>query len=241
MPAAVSSQIAGRIAYRSAEGAALGEERFELSEYAGGRSLRAVCEFNDIGLLRDVSVALDSHWRPVDAFSRITQSGRVLASSWFGVGRDTVRVESMIHSAGRVTQEFNHDPPITYLGLHPLQGDALVTTQAAARPVGHYAPVHAVTNSTAENGDRGLYATRVCIDVAYLGEDTVTVAAGRFPARKFGLRWHPDRPPAHLWVRQADCVFLKLTWSQISNWYELVALRERDTEPARSASTLTDS
>lgn len=241
MPAAVSSEIAGRIAYRSEDGVALGEERFELSEHAGGRSLRALCEFNDIGLLRDVSIALDSHWRPVDAFSRITQAGRVCASSWFSVGRDAVRVESMIHGAGRVTQEFPHDPPITYLGLHPLQGDALVTTQVADQPVGHYTPVHAVTNSTAENGDRGLYATRVGIDVAYLGEDEVTVAAGRFPARKFGLRWHPDWPAAHLWVRREDCVFLRLTWSQIGNWYELVELRERETLAGAADSAITHS
>ncbi|MEQ8693435.1 MAG: hypothetical protein RIC89_21670, partial [Pseudomonadales bacterium] len=101
--------------------------------------------------------------------------------------------------------------------------------------------VHALTNSIAENGDRGLYATRTQIDVAFLGEEKVTVAAGQFPARKFALRWHPDWPPAHLWVRQADCVFLKLTWSQIDSWYELAELRERNRGLCTPGSEITHS
>lgn len=238
MSDAICSVITGRIAYRGADGVPLGEERFDLIEYDGGRSLRAICEMHDIGLLRDVSIAMDDNWLPLDGFSRITRAGRPVASSWFRVDAGSVHVESMIHGAGRMTQAFRNDPSITYLGLHPLQGDALVTARAAHDRVGEQTTVRALTNSIAENGDRGHYATPVSIEVAFLGEENLDVAAGGFRARKFALRWSPDWPPAHIWVRREDCIFLKLTWSQISNWYELVELHERAKAPARSDSSI---
>lgn len=218
--------ITGRIAYRGGDGTALGEERFELCHHAGGHTLRATCELDDIGLLREVSMTMDAHWHPLDAFSRIIRGGRLTATNWFSVDRGTVRVESRVAGAGRVSQHFDQTPPITYIGLHPLQGDALITTQVPRAHRGGYHSVRALTNSVAESGDQGLYAVPVSIDVACLGEEALEVAAGTFTAEKFALRWSPDWPPAHLWVRRGSALFLKLTWSQISNWYELVELHE---------------
>jgi hypothetical protein len=49
----------GRIAYRDGGGAEIGRERFEIVSHHDGHVLRAFCEMDDIGLLRDVTIALD--------------------------------------------------------------------------------------------------------------------------------------------------------------------------------------
>ena len=78
--AALTSIISGNILYRGAGGIAIGRERFELAGHAGGHVLRAFCEMDDIGLLRDVTLSLDEAWRPLDAFCRITRAGVVEAA-----------------------------------------------------------------------------------------------------------------------------------------------------------------
>lgn len=64
------------------------------------------------------------------------------------------------------------------------------------------------------------------IDVAYLGEETLTVPAGTFAARRYALRWDPSWPAADLWVRREDCVFLAMDWSHVAARYELTELTE---------------
>lgn len=219
--------LTGRIAYWGPQQKLIGQERFVLATHAQGRTFRAFCEMDDLGLLRDVSVSLDQHWQPIDGFCRITKNGRVAAASWFSFYTDKVIVESDVSGIGRQTQLFDNQPPYTYLGLHPLQGDALVTTQVDKSKPGEYFTVHGLTNSLFENGDQGLVATPVNIDVAYLGDEQLTVAAGCFAARKYALRWQEHWPPAYVWITVGDFVFLKMTWEKIDNYYELLELHER--------------
>lgn len=225
MPA-LSRMIAGRIAYRGADGVEVGRERFELVEHAGGRILRAFCEMDAIGLLRDVSLSMDADWRPIDAFCRVTTEGQTMGSTWFGVGPSAIATEGMI-GGERVHESLPIAAPLAYLGLHPLQGDALVVIARGEAQPGIFVPIAGVTNSISPDGDQGLSAIPVTIDVAFVGYEEVVVAAGSFAARRYALRWHPDWPPADLWVRRDDCVFLKMRWSLIETWYELTDLQER--------------
>lgn len=217
---------AGRIAYRDGAGAEIGRERFEIIDHAGGHVLRAFCEMDDIGLLRDVTIALDADWRPVDGFCRVSKNGKVAASTWFAVGPQAVRVECVADGAGRLSQTLQTAGPLAYLGLHPLQGDAMIAEVRGEADPGVFVTVAAVTNSISPNGDEGLTGTHVTIDVAFIGHETVTVAAGTFAARRFALRWHPDWPTADLWVRAEDCVLVMLRWSMTENWFELAAIEE---------------
>ncbi len=45
-------------------------------------------------------------------------------------------------------------------------------------------------------------------------------------ATVYALRWREDWPPADLWTRVADGLFLALRWSMIAPWYELVGVEE---------------
>lgn len=226
MMAALTKKTYGRIAYRGSQNEQLGEEQFELARHSGGTTLRALCEMNDIGLLRDVSIALDQRGLPLDGFCRVTREGERLASSWYSFDQEQVRVESHIEGAGHVSQCFDRQLPFSYLGLHPLQGDALVTALVDNSRAGEYRIVHGLTNSISENGDQDLRATPVDIEVAWLGHEPLVVTAGQFHARKLALRWRPDWPPAYVWVREEDCLFLKMTWEQVDTWYELTELAE---------------
>ena len=223
---ALASIISGRIHYRGGAGSTIGQESFEIARHAGGHVLRAFCEMDDIGLLRDVTLSLDPDWRPIDAFCRITRGGVVEAATWFGVEDGAVRVEGVV--AGKpIGQTLPTEGRCAYLGLHPLQGDALVVTQRGEDEPGVFRTVQGITNSISPNGDVGLEGVPVAIDVAFVGHEPVIVAAGRFEARRYALRWSPDWPPADVWVRKHDCVFLKMQWSLIDNWYELSELVER--------------
>ena len=227
----------GRIAYLSPDGAETGHERFDLITQDGGVVLRAFCVMDDVALTRDVTLAMDGQWRPLDGFCRITRRGRREAALWFDVGSTKVRLYGRI---GENAPEFVTLPinqPLAYLGLHPLQGDALiVNVRGTDRPC-EFVPIAAVTNSISPNGDEAVGARRVTIDVAYLGEEEITVAAGHFAARHYALRWDPAWPAADLWVRREDCIFLAMTWSFVPTRYELTALEETAASAATTGSS----
>ena len=119
------------------------------------------------------------------------------------------------------------EAPLPYLGLHPLQGDALIVEQRGTDAQGQYRAVAAVTNSISPNGDEAVGAQRMQIHVAYLGRENISVTAGTFTARHYALRWRDDWPPADLWVRQEDNLFLLMRWPMISTWYELDTWEEQ--------------
>ncbi|WP_317928564.1 hypothetical protein [Halioxenophilus sp. WMMB6] len=223
---ALNKMISGEIAYRTLDNELAGREVFDLLFYEQGCTLRAQCEMNNIGLLRDVSLALDHEWLPKDAFCRLINRDGVSGSCWYFFNETSVLVEGE-NGGVRFSQQLSNQPGYHYLGLHPLQGDALIAQQVDNSRPGEFVPVNSLTNSISENGDGGLMATGLVIEVAFLGMETVTVTAGSFNARKLALRWHRDWPPATLWVREGDALFLKMTWSQVDYWYELVSLVER--------------
>jgi hypothetical protein len=215
---------AGRIGYYGPHGEN-GSEWIEMVPHAGGRTLRAFCEMDEVGLSRDVSLALDSQSRPLDAFVRVIQHGQVSGSTLFLVEPDAVVSEGLTLEHGRVSQRKPLAAPLTYLGLHPLVGDALVTIPRGTRRPGEFVMIDGIANSLSPNGELGLIAMPTHIDVAYLGEERVRVPAGEFEARRYALRWNPAWPPAEIWVHGPQALFLRLRWEMIDAHYELTDLR----------------
>jgi hypothetical protein len=216
--------FAGKIGYYGPEGEN-GREWFEMIPHAQGRTLRAFCEMDNFGLSRDVTLSLDSNSRPVDGFVRVIQDGQIRGSSLFLVQSDAVACEASTFQLGRISQRKPLAAPLHYLGLHPLVGDALVALSRGTDRPGEFVMTHGITNSKSPNGELGLIAEPTLIDVAYLGEARISVAAGDFDARHYALRWSPQWPPAQLWVHGPLALFLRLTWSLIDARYELNELR----------------
>ncbi|TYC90470.1 hypothetical protein [Novosphingobium sp. BW1] len=219
--------IKGRINYLRGE-EQTGREWFEMIDHGenADRTLRAFCEMDDVGLSRDVSMLLDAEGRPRDAFCRVVKHGARTGTTLFLCEDGQLECEGEIAANGRVSQRVSVDGQLGYLGLHPLVGDALVALSRGTDEKGSFRTVHGLANSVAPAGDEGLYAMPTAIDVAYLGEESMTVPAGTFAARRYALRWHAEWEPAQLWVHGPDALFLRLTWDQIGAAYELVELHE---------------
>ncbi|NBC35003.1 hypothetical protein GTZ99_00345 [Novosphingobium sp. FSY-8] len=219
----------GRIAYRDADGGETGREWFDLCHWgaggAGGHLLRALCVMDDVGLIRDVTIAMDGQWRPVDGHCRLLRAADPGVMT-FHVGADAVRVHAHGPSGEAPVQEIATTGPLPYLGLHPLMGDALIVQQRGVDAPGEYRPIAAITNSVSPNGDEAVGAQAITIDAAYVGAELVTVAAGTFAARRYALRWRADWPAADLWVRASDGVFLLMRWALTPAWFELAQVQE---------------
>ena len=215
---------AGRVAYFGPDGEN-GREWFEMVPHAQGCTVRAFCEMDELGLTRDVTMALDTHGRPRDAFVRVIQRGRSLGSGFFVVDRQAVRCEAVTAELGQVSQRRPLSAPLSYLGLHPLVCDGLIALSRGTDRPGEFVSIDIITNSQSPNGEQGLIAAPGVIDVAYLGDETLRVPAGTFDAQRYAVRWQPDWSPADLWVLGPSALFLRLAWDMIDSHYELTELR----------------
>lgn len=221
-------RISGWISYSAGDGRETGRERFELITTSAGTTLRAFCEMDEVALTRDVTLAMDDHWRPLDGFCRITRHGAREAVLWFDVDQDAVRLNGRIGGTRFEQIALPLEEPLVYLGLHPLQGDALIVNARGADRPGEPVAIEGVTNSISPDGDEAVGVHPVTIEVTYLGAETLVVPAGSFAARHYALRWDPSWPAADLWVRAEDCVFLRLDWSHVDARYLLTDLIEED-------------
>jgi hypothetical protein len=224
--AAITHHVSGVIAYRNGAGEETGRERFEWLTHPAGHTLRAICEMDQIEVIRDVTLTLTRDWRPIDGFCRVHVGGKQASSSLFLTQGDEVHFEAQIANMGRVSQVQPSPGGLAYLGLHPVTNDGLITELRGVDAPGEFRTISGLTNSKSANGEIGLYAMPTHIDVAFIGYETVTVAAGTFEARHYALRWAPDWPPADVWVRKDDNIFLLLRWSLIEDWFELKSLTE---------------
>lgn len=215
--------LAGTITYFSSEGAS-GHERFEMIPHASGRTLRALCRMDDIDVWRDVSILLDSNSRPINAHVRIVQAGVVRAAMAYTTIANSLKYYGMTATQADVDEHITLQAPLDYLGLHPLVGDALVTCLRGRDSPGVFRSVRGYTNSYSADGESGLLAYPIAIDVAFIDSGPVRVAAGDFFAHHYQLRWQSQWPVADLWVDGDDALFLKLTWELNRSRYELTEL-----------------
>ena len=215
---------AGTITYFGPHGES-GREWFEMIPHASGRTLRALCRMDDVDVWRDVSISLDNDSRPIDAHVRVVQAGIVRGAMTYSTTPDSLVYRGMTQEHGPVDDQISLNVPLDYLGLHPLVGDALVTCQRGRDAPGIFRTVSGYTNSKSANGETGLLAYPSAIEVAYIGTETLSVAAGTFEGRHYQLCWQPQWPVANLWVNGDDALFLRLTWELNQSRYELTHLR----------------
>lgn len=195
----------------------------------GSRTLRAVCEMRDDGVLRDVTYSVDSAWRPQDAYVRLTLADRWRGSAWFRFSDSEVECEAWTATDGRVRQvrSVPHRPPV--FAPHPLACDGW---QAAAfdhsRPERVQRLVAACNSSPLPNGASGPMIGLIEKDLEYVGGETVDVPAGRFDCGHYRILLPDGRPPLELWTAGEDRLIVRLSWALLESRYELVSL-EGDT------------
>jgi len=100
-------RYSGKIVYVGDTTGERGREWFNITvEPNGTRTLRSQAkiddaEINKTRVLREVTCTLDAHWRPLDAFVRITVDDVFGGTSWFRFGPGLVECEGFTTGEGR--------------------------------------------------------------------------------------------------------------------------------------------
>ncbi|HEX7855699.1 MAG TPA: hypothetical protein VF503_18600 [Sphingobium sp.] len=236
--------ISGKILYTSRKPGREGEERgreyFTFTRHTDGcRTLRALCEIDEPAptVMRDITYSLDANDMPTDCFVRLTVGDRFMGAGLFRMNADEIECESFGPSIGRLSQKVPTNGPYDGFGTHPIQGDAYITKKVDKSKGPHIAPLRTFLPSPDHRGATPPMIAEVNIFLQYVGDETVTVAAGTFEASHFrftdpegGMATtdgaHPDYD---VWVTaDEDAIFLKGgVGGYMQTWYELTELTRR--------------
>lgn len=236
--------VSGRIRYTSKKADRLDQERgrewFTFTHHGDGSViLRARCEIEepDPSVLRDILYVIDGEGRPQDLHVHLTVGDRFMGSGWFhhvpGTDGGRIECESYGPSIGRLSQRVDYDGAIDGFGTHPIVGDAYTTRCLDLSRGPHRRNLRMFLPSPDHRGATPPMLAEVNMAMEYVGEETVTVAAGTFDCRHFrfvddegpgmGGIQHPDYD---MWVTaDADSLFVQGgVGGYMQTWYELVEL-----------------
>jgi len=222
----------GRIRYTHDRFGETGREWFAITTVPGAeRTIRATCEMDDIGLLRDVTLTVGPDFAPRDCFNRLSMAGRFVGSSWFVFDGPDIECQSIYADEGRSEQRVHLCRPTPVFACHPLYIDGY---HAAAFDHANPARIQEFedcTNSSMElDGSSKPMIGVVRKAIEYVGREEIEVPAGRFLGDHYRIRplrvatpeW--NKTPLDFWVHGPELLFLKLRWDMIESTYELVEL-----------------
>jgi hypothetical protein len=230
--------IRGRIRYTSKKPDLLDQERgrewFAFTHHSDGAvTLRAQCEIEEPEptVLRDVIYALDPEGRPRTLHVHLTVGDMFMGSGWFAIGSDVIECESIGPSIGRLSQRMAIGEAIDGFGTHPIVGDGYLTRCIDVTRGPHRRPIRVFVPSPDHRGATPPIAAEVRIDLEYLGDEAIAVAAGTFACRKFAFidtagMGGVEHPRYEMWVTaDDDAIFVAGgVGGYMQTWYELVEL-----------------
>ena len=214
--------VTGRIAYRRFDGVLRGHESFHLTAHTDGdRTIRAVSEIYDSGILRDVTYTVDRNWRPKDAAIRLRIRDRFVGSSWCRFDGRKAECEAFLADGGRISQKLVLDAPPDSFNPHPVQAD--MWHFAAYRHGGERVQTMKVlTASPLHDGASGPMLATLDVPIEYLGKEKMTVPAGTFDAEHFRFLHEGGWPPQDAWCWGEDLILVRMDWDYTETTYELV-------------------
>ena len=229
----------GKILYTSRKpdrmNAERGREYFTLTVQTDGTSvLHAHCEIDDAPeLVRDVICAFDTETlRPLDAGVRLSVDRRFEGSGWFRFTDSYSTCEMINRRDGRMSQRIDHDGPRSWFGHHAIINDGFLSRffPLDARP-GKHSVSRVMMSSPDHRGATGPLLYPMEFSVVYEGDETITVGAGTFDARRFSItdtagNLPEEHPPYRMWCTgDARGLFLQGgVEGYMMTWYELVEL-----------------
>lgn len=230
--------IGGQITYTSRKpdmlGAARGMEAFTFTHHSDGKTtIRARCEIEEPlpTVHRDIIYSLDEHGRPMDCHVRLVVGDAFMGSGWFRMTGDAIECESYGPEIGRVSQRVEIQGAYDGFGTHPIVADGYLTRCIDVSQGSHSRKLRVFLPSPDHRGATPPLLSEVQIDLAYLGDERVTVPAGTFECRHFcfsdpGAMGGTIHPPYDVWVTaDDDSVFVRGgVGGYMQTWYELVVL-----------------
>ncbi|MDX2223391.1 MAG: hypothetical protein SFV21_11620 [Rhodospirillaceae bacterium] len=227
-----SRLIEGRIAYRVSESGRtreFGRELFSISvQSSGHRTMRAVCEFDDEGITRDVTYTVNAEFRPMDCYVRVALADRVVGAGWFLFGDDFAEGEAMTAAEGRIRQRIAVPERVTAFGSHPICSD--IWRLAHLKRIGVGQPQrlsNCMNSSPLSHGESGPMLFRREYTYLYRGAERVNVGAGQFDCHRFD--W-PVRAGKTLcmWTCGDDLLPVRMAFPEGGKTYELETLSIRE-------------
>lgn len=231
--------VRGRIRYTSKKPEMLGVERgrewFAFTHHGDGSVvMRAHCEIEEPAptVLRDVIYAMGPDGQPRNLHVHLIVGDAFMGSGWFDMTRGVVTCESSSPAMGRVSQQVSCDGALDGFGTHPIVGDGFLTRRINVARGPHRRTIRVYVPSPDHRGATPPLAAEVEIDLEYLGDETVTVAAGTFACRRFAyidnsrMGGSVDHPRYELWATaDDDAIFVQGgVGGYMATWYELVEL-----------------
>jgi len=218
----------GRIAYVHDSHGETGREWFTVTVVPGEeRTVRARCEMDEIDLLRDVTFTVDHAFRAKDAFNRLRVGGRFAGSAWFRFDGPEVEVQGLVDGMGRMEQRVRLNKPTPIFACHPLLVDGWHAAAHDPSQPGVQLIEDATNSSMMLDGSTAPLLGIVRKGLEFIGEETVTVPAGSFRARRYRIhpmRLEADWDPLDFWVHGDEHILVKIRWDMIGYSYILTEL-----------------
>ncbi|WP_241659574.1 hypothetical protein [Sphingomonas glacialis] len=236
--------IRGKIRYTSKKPDMLDQERgrewFAFTHHGDGSVvIRAHCEIDEPAptVLRDVIYAIGPDGKPQNLHVHLMVGDTFMGSGWFNATHSdtggTIECESFGPSIGRLSQTVTFDRAIDGMGTHPIVSDGFMTRCIDLSKGPHRRAIRAYLPSPDHRGATPPMIAEVVIDMEYIGEETVTVAAGTFACRHYRYIDASEHgmggvthPTYEMWVTaDEDSIFVQGgVGGYMQTWYELVEL-----------------
>lgn len=222
-------RVNATLQYRYDDSGESGREWITLTADSDGtRTVRALCELDDVGLQRDATITYGPGFRAEDAYIHIRQHGAFLGSGWYRFSTSAITLEAETATEGRVFQRMEFDDPIGIFAPHPVFLDGWHATQHDPNGPAVQELRNCITSSPLWHGASG---PLICVQhrrLERLPDEKLTVAAGTFDCESYQLIPHAaDRPPIKFWVHGPHKLFVKLRWDYLKATYELTELSQQ--------------
>ena len=223
----MARKFRGTVSYMSDEGGEFGREYFSVSvEKDGTRTLRCVCEMDNVGLIRDVTHTVDKNFVPIDCYVRVSNDHKFVGSGWFRFTDTYVEGEAFTVAEGRVSQRLGLTKPARLFGTHPICIDIWKCAHVAAANPGEVQVLDGCVNSSSvPNGASGPLLAGKSYDMVYRGPQSVTVPAGTFECQSFDWRTGTGRT-LQLYTSSGDYLPIKTVVPEGKRYYELVEFED---------------
>jgi hypothetical protein len=213
----------GTISYAREDGGAFGREFFTVSvEPDGSRTLRCLCEMDDIALVRDVTYTVDQDFRAIDCFVRVSSENQFIGAGWFRFTNSFAEGQSYSAANGHVSQKLLANGRPRLFGTHPLSVDIWKCIHIdRSRPDEVQALTDCFNCSSAPNGASGPLLAPKSYDMVYQGAETVTVPAGEFACERYDWQTGTGRT-LNLYTVPGDWLPVRTVVPEMGRYYDLV-------------------
>lgn len=212
-----------------------GREYFTLTKQSDGISvLHAHCEIDDApDVIRDITSSFETAtMKPRDGTVRLTIGGKFEGTGWFNFSDAACELEVFNVKTGRGSEKLDLSHPTTWFGNHAIINDGFLSRFFPLdATIGKRRIANVMMSSPDHRGATGPELFPLSFGLVYMGDETVTVEAGTFEARKFQIvdtaeGLPEEHPPYEMWcTKDEDSLFLKGgVGGYMMTYYELVEL-----------------